>query len=447
MNFAEVVSQISKVIWSPALVVLLIFAGLFFTAGTRFVQVRHFKDMLKSLFATKAGQGKGISSFEAFCMALSGRIGTGNIVGVATAIAIGGPGSVFWMWLIAFFGAATAFMESTLAQQYKFHHDTGFRGGPFSYIEAGLKQKWLGVFFALSGVIGYGVCLVTVQANGLGTSMSNAFSVPPLYAGIGLAVVLGIVIFGGVKVISRVSSVVTPFMALGYILVAILVICCNLEAVPGVFRQIFEGAFGAGAIGGGALGTTIMMGVKRGIFSNEAGQGSGAIVSASADVSHPVRQGFAQSFSVYVDTLFVCTATALMILIAAPQDLGNNFAGYTQAAVDTVFPGFGSQFVSIAMVFFVYTTIMAYYFYSESSLIYLMRKRSGSLLEKICVILLRLALLTAAILGTLYESTVTWDLGDIAVGVQAWVNVIALLLLSRQGFKALRDYEKYADRK
>ncbi len=422
--------------------VLLIFAGLFFTAGTRFVQVRHFKDMLKSLFAVKAGKGKGISSFEAFCMALSGRIGTGNIVGVATAIAIGGPGSVFWMWLIAFFGAATAFIESTLAQIYKFHHETGFRGGPFSYIEAGLKQKWLGVFFAVSGLVGYGICLVTVQANGLGTSMSNAFGVPPVYAGIGLAIVLGIVIFGGVKSISRVSSVVTPFMALGYIIVALIVICCNLEAVPGVFKQIFQGAFGAGAIGGGALGTTIMMGVKRGIFSNEAGQGSGAIVSASADVSHPVRQGFAQSFSVYVDTLFVCTATALMILIAAPQDMGNNFAGYTQAAVDTVFPGFGSQFVSIAMVFFVYTTIMAYYFYSESSLIYLMRKRQGSRLEKALVLFLRVFLLAAAVIGTIYESTVTWDLGDIAVGIQAWVNVIALLLLSKQGFKALRDYEQ-----
>ena len=424
------------------MVALLIFAGLFFTAGTRFVQVRHFKDMLKSLFAVKAGKGKGISSFEAFCMALSGRIGTGNIVGVATAIAIGGPGSVFWMWIIAFFGAATAFMESTLAQKYKFQHETGFRGGPFSYIEAGLKQKWLGVFFALAGVLGYGICLVTVQANGLGSSMNNAFGVPPVYAGIGLAIVLGIVIFGGVKSISRVSSVVTPFMALGYIIVALIVICSNLEAVPGVFRQIFQGAFGVGAIGGGALGTTIMMGVKRGIFSNEAGQGSGAIVSASADVSHPVRQGFAQSFSVYVDTLFVCTATALMILIAAPQDMGTNFAGYTQAAVDTVFPGFGSQFVSIAMVFFVYTTIMAYYFYSESSLIYLMRKREGSLMEKLLVLFLRVFLLVAAVLGTVYESTVTWDLGDIAVGIQAWVNVIALLLLSRQGFKALRDFEQ-----
>ncbi len=422
--------------------VLLICAGLFFTAGTRFVQVRHLKDMVKSLFAVKAGKGQGISSFEAFCMALSGRIGTGNIVGVATAIAIGGPGSVFWMWLIAFFGAATAFMESTLAQQYKFNHCTGFRGGPFSYIEKGLKQKWLGVFFAVAVVLGYGIFLVTVQANGLSTAMQNAFGVSPVYVGIALAVVLAVVIFGGIKVISRVSAVITPFMALGYIIVALVVIFSNLGAVPGVFASIFKGAFGIGAIGGGALGTTIMMGVKRGIFSNEAGQGGGAIVSASADVSHPVRQGFAQSFSVYVDTLFVCTATALMILIAAPQDMGTNFAGYTQAAVDTVLPGFGSAFISVAMVFFVYTTIMAYYFYSESSIIYLMRRREGSKLEKGTVLAFRLALLTATVLGAAYETTLVWDLGDIAVGIQAWVNVIALLLLSRQGFKALRDFEK-----
>ncbi|MBR5905796.1 MAG: alanine:cation symporter family protein [Bacteroidales bacterium] len=442
MSFAEVVSQISKIIWSAPLIVLLIFAGLFFTVGTRFVQVRHFKDMLKSLFAVKAGQGKGISSFQAFCMALSGRIGTGNIVGVATAIAIGGPGSVFWMWLIAFFGAATAFMESSLAQKYRYQHESGFRGGPFAYIESGLKQKWMGICFAVAGVVGYGVLLVTVQANGIGSSMSNAFSVPPLYAGIGLAVILAIVIFGGVKSISRVCSIITPFMALGYIIISLIVIGHNIGAVPGVFKQIFEGAFGIGAIGGGALGTTIMMGVKRGIFSNEAGQGNGAIVSASADVSHPAKQGFAQSFSVYVDTLFVCTATALMILIAAPQDMGNNFAGYTQAAIDTVFPGFGSAFVSIAMVFFVYTTVMAYYYYAESSLLFLIRKHEGTTLEKILINVLRVALLAAAVMGTVYESTVTWDLGDIAVGLQAWVNVIALLLLSRQGFKILRDYEQ-----
>ena len=421
---------------------LLIFAGLYFTIGTRFVQVRHLGDMVRSLFAAKAGTGKGISSFEAFCMALSGRIGTGNIVGVATAIVIGGPGAVFWMWFIAFFGAATAFMESTLAQKYKFHHETGFRGGPFSYIEAGLKQKWLGVAFAIAAILGYGLCLTTVQANGLGSAMSNAFGVDPLWIGLALAGVLGLVIFGGLKSISRVSAIITPFMALGYIIIALIVICCNLSAVPGVFATIFREAFGLGAAGGGIIGTTIMMGVKRGLFSNEAGQGGGAIVSASADVAHPVRQGFAQSFSVYVDTLFVCTATALMILIAAPEGLGDNYAGYTQSAIDTIFPGFGSTFVSIAMIFFVYTTIMAYYFYSESSLMYLMRRHSGSKREKWLVVLLRLAIMTMTVLGTVYQAQTVWNLGDIGVGLQAWINVIVLILLSREGFRMLREFEK-----
>ena len=421
---------------------LLIFAGLYFTIGTRFVQVRHLGDMVRSLFAAKAGTGKGISSFEAFCMALSGRIGTGNIVGVATAIVIGGPGAVFWMWFIAFFGAATAFMESTLAQKYKFHHETGFRGGPFSYIEAGLKQKWLGVAFAIAAILGYGLCLTTVQANGLGSAMSNAFGVDPLWIGLALAGVLGLVIFGGLKSISRVSAIITPFMALGYIIIALIVICCNLSAVPGVFATIFREAFGLGAAGGGIIGTTIMMGVKRGLFSNEAGQGGGAIVSASADVAHPVRQGFAQSFSVYVDTLFVCTATALMILIAAPEGLGDNYAGYTQSAIDTIFPGFGSTFVSIAMIFFVYTTIMAYYFYSETSLMYLMRRHSGSKREKWLVVLLRLAIMTMTVLGTVYQAQTVWNLGDIGVGLQAWINVIVLILLSREGFRMLREFEK-----
>ena len=439
---ADIVAQITKLIWSPALVGLLIFAGLYFTIGTRFVQVRHLGDMVRSLFAAKAGTGKGISSFEAFCMALSGRIGTGNIVGVATAIVIGGPGAVFWMWFIAFFGAATAFMESTLAQKYKFRHETGFRGGPFSYIEAGLKQKWLGVAFAIAAILGYGLCLTTVQANGLGTAMRNAFGFEPLWVGLVLAAILGIVIFGGLKSISRVSAIITPFMALGYIIIALVVICCNLSAVPGVFATIFREAFGLGAAGGGIIGTTIMMGVKRGLFSNEAGQGGGAIVSASADVAHPVRQGFAQSFSVYVDTLFVCTATALMILIAAPEGLGDNYAGYTQFAIDSVFPGFGSTFVSIAMIFFVYTTVMAYYFYSETSLMYLMRRHSGSKREKLLVVLLRLAIMVMAVLGTVYEAQTVWDLGDIGVGLQAWINVIVLILLSREGFRMLRDFEK-----
>ena len=454
--FSRIVQAVNDVVWSPALVGLLIFAGVFLTIGTRFVQVRHLPEMVRSLFAKKAGKGSGISSFEAFCMALSGRIGTGNIVGVATAIAFGGPGAVFWMWLIAFFGAATAFSESTLAQMFNFPHETVFRGGPFSYIEKGLKAKWLGVAFAVVCILGYGLSGPTVQANGMTSALQNSFGLSPLWGGVALVAVLALVIFGGVKSISQVAKVVTPFMALGYIGLSLVIIFTHLEAVPGVFRMIFQGAFGLDSAFGGILGSTIMMGVKRGIYSNEAGQGGGAIVSASADVSHPVKQGLAQSFSVYVDTLLVCTATALMILICGSYNvidqatgevivsnaptLGNNYAGFTQAAVDTLLPGFGGKFISIALIFFVFTTIMAYYFYCESAIIYLWRgkKNKG---EKVAVFLMRIAILAAVMFGALKEADVIWQIGDIGVGICAWINVVAVLLLSRQVFRALREYE------
>jgi len=455
--FSRIVQIINDIVWSPVLVGLLIFAGLFLTVGTRFVQVRHLPEMIRSLFARKAGKGSGISSFEAFCMALSGRIGTGNIVGVATAIAFGGPGAVFWMWLIAFFGAATAFSESTLAQMFNFPHKTVFRGGPFSYIEKGLGAKWLGVVFAIVCIIGYGINGPTVQANGMTSALNNSFGISPLWGGIALAVLLALVIFGGVKSISKVAKVVTPFMALGYIILALVVIFTHLETVPHVFAMIFKGAFGADAAFGGILGTTIMMGVKRGIYSNEAGQGGGAIVSASADVAHPVKQGLAQSFSVYVDTLLVCTATALMILIcgsynvldsatgevlvASAPELGNNYAGFTQAAVDTILPGFGGKFISIALIFFVFTTIMAYYFYCESAIIYLWRGREGKG-EKVLIFLMRVAILGSVMFGALKEADVIWQIGDIGVGICAWINVIAVLLLSPKVFRILKEYEK-----
>ena len=313
----EIVSAINDVIWSPALVVLLVCAGLYFSIGTRFVQIRKIGEMVRILFPKKErskNSEEGISSFEAFCVALSGRVGTGNIVGVATAIAIGGPGAIFWMWVVAFLGASTAFVESTLSQIYKFKHDGIWRGGPALYIYKGLNCKWLGIVFAVATIIGSGICCTTVQANGMANAMTNSFSIPAMTGGIILAVLIGLVIIGGIRRISKVASIVTPFMALGYILVAVIVLAINWRAIPGAFGSIITNAFGINPLCGGILGATIEMGVKRGLFSNEAGQGTGAIPSASADVEHPVQQGLAQSFSVYIDTLLVCTATALMIL-------------------------------------------------------------------------------------------------------------------------------------
>ncbi|MBO4764585.1 MAG: alanine:cation symporter family protein [Bacteroidales bacterium] len=492
--FSKIVDAVNNVIWSPALVVLLIFAGLFFSFRTRFVQVRRLGLMVKLLFSkhddvpegktesakATAGQSAAsgrtaeadntvpknkVSSFSAFCMALSGRVGTGNIVGVATAIALGGPGAIFWMWLIAFFGASTAFVESTLAQVYRFPHHSSFRGGPFCYIQEGLHQRWLGIVFAVICIIGYGVFLPTVQANGASQAFFNSYSISPLATGIGLAVLLAIVIIGGVRRIADVASVVTPFMALGYIILAIVVLAFNADKIPALLGMIVTNAFGINPICGGILGSTIMMGVKRGIFSNEAGQGGGAIVSATANVKHPAQQGLVQAFSVYVDTLLVCTATALMILaagtynvinsttgellVANAPELGNNYVNYTQAAVGSVFGGFGGQFVSIALIFFVFTTLMAYYFYSETSIIYICREvarkrkmKYSRKLEDALIWAYRLLLLGAVVFGAVRETDVIWKLGDIGVGLVAWVNVVAILILGTVAIKALREYEQ-----
>ena len=451
----KIITKVNEVVWNPGLVVLLIAAGLYFSIRTRFVQVRRFSLMIKSLFSKKE-DNKGISSFEAFCIALSGRVGTGNIVGVATAIAFGGPGAVFWMWVVAFFGASTAFVESTLAQIYKFPHHSGYRGGPFSFIEKGFGKRWLGIVFAVITILSCGFFLCTVQSNGVSSALGNAFPIPPLASGIGIAVLLGLVVFGGVKRIAKVASIVTPFMALGYLVMSLVVIGFHISEVPAVFAAIFKGAFGINPICGGIIGSTIAMGVKRGIFSNEAGQGTGAIVSAATDVAHPAQQGLAQAFSVYVDTLLVCTATALMILCsgtfnildangemlyAGAPELANNYVNYTQSAVDTVFAGFGSQFVSVAMVFFAFSTIMAYYFYAETSIIYLFHGKEGRG-ETVAIRLFQALMLAAVVFGAVKEADMIWQLGDIGVGLMAWVTVVSILILCPKAIKALREYEK-----
>ena len=452
----NVVSTINNIVWNPGLVVLLLLAGLYFSVRTRMVQVRCFGLMFRSLFGKRKGTEQGISSFEAFCIALSGRVGTGNIVGVATAIAFGGPGAVFWMWVVAFFGASTAFVESTLSQMYKFQHSSGYRGGPFSFIEEGLKQRWLGILFAIVTIVACAFCLTMVQSNGVSMAIKNSFPVPTWVSGVALAILLGIVIIGGVKRIARVASIVTPFMALGYIALSLVVVAFHIKEVPAVLGDIFTSAFGLNPVCGGIIGSTIAMGVKRGIFSNEAGQGTGAIVSAAADVPYPAQQGLAQSFSVYVDTLFVCTATALMILtsgtynvidsstgemlLANAPELGNNYAGFTQSAVDSVFSGFGSQFVSVAMVFFVFSTIMAYYFYSESSIIYLFKGKNARR-EKLMIHLLQAVMLVSVVIGAVYEADVAWQFCDIGVGIMAWFTVIAILILCPKAIQALKEFE------
>lgn len=449
----KIVQHVYDVIWSPAFVVLLVAAGLYFSIRTRFVQVRKFRTMLRLLFARNQKKENGVSSFQAFCIALSGRVGTGNIVGVATAIAFGGPGAIFWMWVIAFLGASTAYVESTLAQIYKQKHHSGYRGGPFCYIEKGLKSKWLAAFFAVVTILGYGICCPPIQSNSVAMAVNNAFNVPMWVSGGVIALILAVVIIGGIKRIARVAEYITPFMAVIYILLALIVMVINWRQIPHVFGMIFQSAVGIYQIGGGILGSTIAMGVKRGLYSNEAGQGGGAIVSASADVERPENQGIVQAFSVYIDTLLVCSATAFMILstgmynvfdINNPSEalqmnvpeLGNNYVGFTQAAVNSVYPGFGAWFVSVALFFFSFTTIMAYYFYSETSIIYLARGSARA--EKIMIWIYRFVILAMVVFGSLKSADLIWTIGDIGVGLTAWVNVIVILILCPQATKLLK---------
>jgi len=395
---------------------------------------------------------RGLSSFQAFALAVSGRVGTGNIAGVATAIAIGGPGAIFWMWAIAFLGAGSAFVESTLAQIYKVEIDGQFRGGPAYYIEKGLKQKWYAVLFAVSTILGTGLFLPGVQSNSIGTAVENAFGFSGHVSGLVVVSLLGLIIFGGFKRIGHVAQWLVPFMALGYIVIALVVIFANASQLPEIFALIFRSAFAAEPAFGGMLGMAISWGVKRGIYSNEAGQGTGPMAAATAEVTHPAKQGLVQAFSVYFDTWFVCTATALMILITGAYNVIDPNGGFivenlpgteygpafTQAAVDSFIPGFGGAFVAIALFFFAFTTLMAYYYFTETNVAYLFT-RHDSRIRAIRVV--RILFLAVILFGTLRSASLAWALGDIGVGLMAWLNIIAILLLSRPALRCLRDYE------
>lgn len=464
----QAISTISGYVWSDFFIYFCLSVGLYFSIRTGFLQIRYIKDMVRFLF-TKNKSNQGISSFQAFALAISGRVGTGNIVGVATAIYMGGPGSVFWMWAIAFLGASSAFIESALAQVYKQKEGDIFRGGPAYYIEKGLGVKWYALLFALITVISTGFLLPGVQSNAINGTISNAFNysnqvislggtdMTVSWVGLIVITLLGVIIIGGVKRLAQASELIVPFMAGAYILMALIIIVLNFNHIPGVFKLIFSSAFSLDATFGGIIGTAISWGVKRGIYSNEAGQGTGPHAAAAAHVKHPAQQGLVQAFSVYVDTLFVCSATAFMILFSdqynvlggvsetgevtyiakhISTDIGAD--GFTQAAVSSYFPSFGNQFVAIALFFFAFTTIMAYYYFAETNIAYIFKGKN----YKPMIWVLRIVFLFSVYFGTIKTAKQAWDLGDIGVGLMAWVNIIAILLLSRVGLKVWKDYER-----
>lgn len=447
----EIANTLNGLIWSTALIILCVGAGIYFSIITGFLQVRYLRDMLHYLF-TDSSSPKGVSSFQSFSIALSGRVGTGNITGVATAITMGGPGAVFWMWAIAFLGAASAFIEATLGQIYKTYEDGQYRGGPAYYIEKGLGLKWYAVLFAIVTVFSTAFFLPGVQSNSMAASMNNAFGVPVEYSGLGVTLLLAVVIVGGVRRIGKVAELIVPFMAGGYLLMAIIIIVINYQSIPDVFGLIFRSAFGAEQAMSGIIGSAIAWGVKRGIYSNEAGQGTAPHAAAAAEVSHPAKQGLVQAFSVYVDTLLICTATAFIILFTGQYNVVNPEGGYlvenvpglemgtasTQAAVNKHFPALGNGFVAIALLFFVYTTIMAYYYIAETNLAYLIKNRSG----KNLIWVLRALILFSTFYGSIKTAELAWALGDIGVGMMAWLNLIAIFFLRKPAMKVWRDYQE-----
>lgn len=450
----EVVNYVNDIIWSNALILLCLGAGIYFSIVTRFLQIRYVGEMVRLLFGGKASE-KGVSSFQAFAIAISGRVGTGNIAGVATAIAMGGPGAIFWMWMIAFLGASSAFIEATLGQIYKEVRGGQYRGGPAFYIEKGLGIKWYAMLFAFATILSTAFFMPGVQSNSIATSVQNAFDIPVEITGAVICVLLGLIIFGGVKRIGKVAEIVVPFMAAAYILMAVIIITLNIQEVPGIFKLIISSAFNMEATFSGVFGMAIAWGIKRGIYSNEAGQGTAPHAAAAAEVSHPAKQGLVQAFSVYIDTLFICTATAFMILFTGQYNVINPEGGFivenlpgviygpefTQYAIGQHFPAIGSGFIAISLMFFAFTTIMAYYYIAETNLSYL--QKDGT--QKWPVYLLRALILLATFYGAIRTAELAWTFGDIGVGIMAWLNIIAIFLLRKPALAALKDYQVQKD--
>ena len=435
--------HINDFLWTYILIGVLVLGGLYFTWRTRFVQFRMIGEMVRLLGDSTSKMAttrlktkkKHISSFQAFAVSVATRVGTGNLAGVATAIAVGGPGAVFWMWLIALIGAATAFVESTLAQLYKRKGEVSFIGGPAYYILHGLHSRWMAGLFAVLMTLTFGLSYNSIQSNTICGAMNQAFNFDPIVVGIVLAAVALVIAFGGIHRIANVSSVVVPFMAISYFLLAVFIIGTNIDKVPHVFKVIIDSAFGVGPFAGGAIGITMMNGIKRGLFSNEAGEGSAPNVAATAHVTHPVKQGLIQSLGVFTDTLLVCSCTAFIILLSglySNPDL--NGVNLTQAALESEIGSAGSTVVAIAIFFFAFSSIIGNYYYGEANIQFLTRKRWVLQVFRI------LSGGVMVIFGALASLDLVWSLGDVCMALLTACNLVAIFFLGKYAFRLLNDY-------
>ncbi|MDH3197431.1 MAG: sodium:alanine symporter family protein [Candidatus Krumholzibacteria bacterium] len=435
-----IIDAANAFIWGKALVYLLLGVGAYFTVRTGFIQFRH----LGHLFAVMRRSGRtehgGISSFGAFATGLAGRVGTGNVAGVAIALTVGGPGAVFWMWIVALVGMATSFVENTLAQLYKVREEGGtFRGGPAYYMARGLRARWMGVVFSVFLILSFGFIFNAVQANSMSDALHTAFGFPRAACGLVIIALAGLVIFGGVRRIAHFAEAVVPAMAVAYFAVALVVVLNNAAAIPGVIALVVRSAFGLEqAAAGGmayAVSQALMQGVRRGLFSNEAGMGSSPNAAAAAEVKHPAAQGFVQMLGVFTDTIVICTCTAAIILLSGAMEPGGELTGVplTQAALSAEVGTWGTVFVAIILQFFAFTSIVANYYFGETSVRFLTGRPQA-------LPVFRLMVLGVTMLGAVATLQIVWNAADLSMGFMALTNLVAILLLSPVAFKVMRDY-------
>lgn len=429
------VDEGNNLLWTYILIALLLGLGVYFTIRTKFVQVRLFGEMFRVISEKKDGD-KGISAFQAFTISTASRVGTGNITGVALAIAIGGPGAVFWMWMVAVIGMATAFVESTLAQVYKVRDGDQFRGGPAYYMEKALGNRKLGIVFAILLTLAFGFIFNAVQSNTIAQSFEAVFNIPDWTVGLGLVLLSAIVIFGGVKRIAQVTQIVVPVMATLYLIVAIYIVIMNITEIPAVFMLIVESAFGLEEAVGGGIGAAIMQGVRRGLFSNEAGMGSVPNAAASANVSHPAKQGLVQSLGVFFDTIVICSATAFIIILAGLYNTSEKEGILlTQASLGVHVGDWAPYFLAVAILFFAFSSIIGNYYYGETNIEFI-NAHSGWLIAY------RIGVLSMVMFGSLAQVSLVWDMADLFMGMMAVLNLVVIALLGGTAFKVLDDYTK-----
>lgn len=435
--FTEFINQANYILWTYILVAMLLGCALWFSFKTKFVQFRMIGEMVRLLGDSTAkidGHEKHISSFQAFTISLASRVGTGNLAGVATAITVGGPGAVFWMWIIALLGASSAFVESTLAQLFKVKSKHSYIGGPAYYMEKGLKKRWMGIIFAILITITFGFAFNSVQSNTICAAFDSAFNIPPIYMGIGITLLTIIIIFGGVHWIANVSSILVPIMALGYILLALFIVISNITHLPEIFGLIIKSAFGLEQAVGGGIGAALMQGIKRGLFSNEAGMGSAPNAAATAHVTHPVKQGFIQALGVFTDTLLICTCTAFIILFSG-KNLNSGLDGIqlTQAALNSQIGNIGSTYIAVAILFFAYSSILGNYYYGEANIRFITKRKA-------VIHIYRILVGGMVFFGSIASLKLVWNLADITMALMAICNLIAIIMLGKYAFRLLDDY-------